>query len=289
MCAGASANTRPRADRHGALLRHALRAEGVCVEIKTTGGGLPLRSPAVQHLDWLENAAIRRRARAAIKWSIALTVALYLIPYGSLVAYPLLLLSTLFHELGHGVVALCVGGSFERFVMFADGSGMATSVGVRAGVPSALVSAGGLVGPAIVGAVAFAAGRSARASRTFLTIAALLLAVAVALVVRNPFGVTFTLAVAALLGYLGVRTAPATAQLASVFLATQLALSVFSRADYLFTDVARTGAGTIPSDTAHIASALGGTYWLWGIACGVFSVIVLLGGVAWFWRVLRER
>lgn len=242
----------------------------------------------MHHLDWLENAATRRRARTALKWSIAITIGLYLIPFGSLLAYPLLLLSTLFHELGHGVLAMCTGGSFERFVLFADGSGMAFNTGVAQGVASALVSAGGLVGPALVAAAAFAAGRGARASRIFLGVIAVALLVAVALVVRNAFGIAFTATVALVLGYIAVRTSAATAQLASVFLATQLALSVFSRADYLFTDVAHTGAGTIPSDTAHMASALGGTYWMWGLACGAFSLVVLLGGVAWFWRVLRE-
>jgi len=73
-----------------------------------------------------------------------------------------------------------------------------------------------------------------------------------------------------------------------VFLSTQLALSVFSRADYLFTAVATTGAGTMPSDTAQIAAALGGPHWAWGLACGAFSIVVLAGGVLWFLRVLRD-
>ncbi|MFO0634610.1 MAG: M50 family metallopeptidase [Nannocystaceae bacterium] len=117
---------------------------------------------------------------------------------------------------------------------------------------------------------------------------AVALVVALALVVRNPFGVVFTLAVAGAAGWLAVRGSDATAQLGCVFLATQLALSVFSRADYLFTDTAVTGAGTMASDTAQMAQALGGTYWLWGLACGAFSLVTLAAGVAWFLRVLRE-
>ncbi len=242
----------------------------------------------MHHLDWLEDAATRRRARAALKWSVVLTLALYLVPFGALLAYPLLLLSTLFHELGHGVAAVLTGGHFDSLAIFADGSGVARHSSSGGHVAHGITAAGGLLGPAIVAAIAFGAGRSRRGARGLLGAIAVALVVALALVVRNPFGVVFTLAVAGAAGWLAVRGSDATAQLGCVFLATQLALSVFSRADYLFTDTAVTGAGTMASDTAQMAQALGGTYWLWGLACGAFSLVTLAAGVAWFLRVLRE-
>jgi hypothetical protein len=242
----------------------------------------------VHHLDWLENAAKRRRARQALLWSVGLTIALYLIPFGQLLAYPLMLLSTLFHELGHGIAAVAVGGSFESLAIFADGSGVAQHRGGASGAGHALVAAGGLVGPAIVAAIGFVVGRSARGARAFLGVLGLGLAVVIVLVVRNPFGIVFTSAVVVALFAIAWRTQAATAQLALVFVSTQLALSVFSRGDYLFTEVATTGAGTMPSDTAQMAVALGGPYWVWGLACGAFSIAVLAAGVAWFLRVLRD-
>src|SRR5690606_32428044 len=63
--------------------------------------------------DWMTNAAARRRTKAALVWSIVLTVALYLVPFGQLIGYPLVLLSTLVHEVGHGLAAVLVGGTFE--------------------------------------------------------------------------------------------------------------------------------------------------------------------------------
>ena len=40
--------------------------------------------------------------------SILLTVLLfYVIPYGRTIGYPLILLSTLAHEMGHGIAAIC--------------------------------------------------------------------------------------------------------------------------------------------------------------------------------------
>ena len=67
-----------------------------------------------------------QRTLAILIGSIVVTVLLYyIVPYGRTIAYPLILLSTMAHELGHGVAAILVGASFERFVMHADGSGVA--------------------------------------------------------------------------------------------------------------------------------------------------------------------
>ncbi|MEM9488253.1 MAG: M50 family metallopeptidase, partial [Myxococcota bacterium] len=58
--------------------------------------------------------------------SAVVTLILYNVPFlYNTIAYPLLLISTMVHELGHGVAALLSGGSFAKFVMFPDGSGMA--------------------------------------------------------------------------------------------------------------------------------------------------------------------
>ena len=46
--------------------------------------------------------------RASLLWLIgiaAATIILWQIPYGSLVIYPLTILATWFHEMGHGVMA----------------------------------------------------------------------------------------------------------------------------------------------------------------------------------------
>jgi len=68
------------------------------------------------------------------------------------------------------------------------------------------------------------------------------------------------------------------AQAVVAFLGVQLALSVFSRADYLFTEVATTGSGRHPSDVANIAAALGFPYWFWGGLCALLSVTALATG-----------
>jgi hypothetical protein len=231
-----------------------------------------------------------RRAQAADRTRLVLVVcalvtfALYRFPEGRYLAYPLMLLSTLAHELGHGFAALLVGGSFERFEMWADGSGVATWGGSGSRLELAFVAAGGLVGPAFVAALAFTAGRRPKGARRALLFSAFLLGVALLFVVRNLFGFVF---VSMLLGFcllVGLKASDDIAQLALVFLALQLALSVFSRGDYLFTPTAQTAAGPMPSDVGQMALALLLPYWFWGGLCGLFSVAVLAFGLWVYWR-----
>ena len=205
---------------------------------------------------------------------IACSLALPHIPGGRWAWWPLMLLSTLVHELGHGLAAVFVGGDFVSLEMFADGSGVAATAHSGGRTARAVISTGGLVGPAIV----------ACGARVALGVLAGVLLLALVLVVRNLFGVAYVLALSGLLAAV-VRFGSAwAARVGLVFLAVQLSLSVFSRGDYLFTPVARTGAGNMPSDVALIADALLLPYWLWGGVCGLFSVAVLVLGM---WLFLR--
>ena len=83
--------------------------------------------------------------------------------------------------------------------------------------------------------------RQTGARRTLIVLGIALLVIAVWLV-RNPFGLGFTLLLAAALIAAALR-APGWSQAVVVFLAVQLALAVFSRADYLFTSMALTRSG----------------------------------------------
>lgn len=224
-----------------------------------------------------------RRARWVLLLSAAVTLALYLVPYGRVIARPLLYLSTLVHELGHGVTALLVGGQFEKLQMYADGSGVALT-----GAPDtwqrALITAGGLVGPSVAAAIGFAVARRASWSRWALGALGLFMVWAIVFKVRTGFGLAVAGAVAA--GALGIawKVRADWAQLVLGFLSVQLALSVFSRADYLFTEKAVTGAGVGLSDSAAIGELLGGPYWLWGGVCAAISLAALALGA---WLMLR--
>lgn len=213
------------------------------------------------------------------------TALLYAVPYGDRVAYPLMLLSTLAHEAGHGLAALLVGGSFHQLTVWADGSGVAHwSPGEPSRLKLAAVAAGGLVGPALAAALGFSLGRRPHRAKTTLGVVAAVLAVALLLLVRGLFAWLFVATVAAACALVARKCDAKTARLVLIFLSVQLALSVFSRADYLFTPVAATASGSMPSDTALLAQALWLPHWFWGLLCGAVSVVVLAYGVRAYWR-----
>ena len=221
---------------------------------------------------------VSTRARNALLVSVAATALIYLTPVAPILGWPLVLLSTLAHEGGHGLAALVVGGEFHSLQIFADASGVAMSA-YSGRVASALVSAGGLVGPALVAAACFFVGRHAGRSKLALGAAGAGLLVFDLLFVRNLFGFAFVALLGAGLLAVARKGSLEVNRTTLLFLGVQLALSVFSRADYLFMESATTGAGTMPSDVAQMADALFLPYWFWGAACGLFSLLVLAQGL----------
>lgn len=220
----------------------------------------------------------------ALLLAAALTVAIYWLPYGEWLGWPLILLSTLVHELGHGLMALLLGGQFMALYIWPDASGLAVYQGAYSPWQQALIAATGLLGAPMAAAGLFGAGSSAIASRRVLAgFAALLLLVAV-LWARNLFGFVFIVALITILGWIALKAGAHAAQFAVVFLSVQLCLSVFSRSDYLFMRAAETAQGMGPSDTAQIAAALFLPYWFWGAAVGLASVLILSLGIRRFAR-----
>lgn len=239
------------------------------------GRGLP-QAPA---------AVAAAQARRVLLGSLTITAAVYLLPGGDLVGYPLLLVSTYVHEMGHGLAAMLVGGRFESLRVFGDGSGVALTATSGGALQRAVVAAGGLVGPAVAAAIGFTVGRSARWSRVFLLVGGVLGLLTALLWVRSAVGWAVAIGLSALsLAIALLIRQDHWSQLWLVFLSVQLGMSVFSRSEYLFAGSARTGAGSGLSDSALIADALLLPHWFWGAVCGLFSVVVLGYGA---WLLLR--
>lgn len=212
--------------------------------------------------------------------SIFVTLLLYyVVPYGRTIAYPLVLLSTLAHELGHGIAAVVFGGDFVRFVLYDNGAGVAMTRSSTT-VQRAMILAGGLLGPAFVAALGFRLGRKPARAKATLLITGICLVLVCIWVVRNVFGFVFVALTAFAFILIARRASAAVCQFTTLFVATQLALSVFSRADYLFTPSAEIGGGKkMPSDVGQLSDLLFLPYWFWGIVCGALSLFVLMWGL----------
>jgi hypothetical protein len=223
------------------------------------------------------------RAKRVLAISVLVTAVLYAIPFGRTIAWPLVLVSTLAHELGHGLAAALLGGGFEALRLHADGSGVALWRGAFGRFATAAVAGAGLLGPAVAAFILLVLGRTPQYARSALGVLGAGLVLVALLLARNAFGLVFILILAATLLLIAIR-APRFSQTAVLLLAVQLALSVFSRSDYLFTSVALTAAGPMPSDVAVMAAALFLPYWFWGLLCGGASAGLLVLGASMFFR-----
>ncbi len=223
-------------------------------------------------------------ARNMLFIATAVIVVVWQLPYGQQVLYPLTLLATYAHEMGHGLTALLTGAEFEQLVLHADGSGQATWRGNPTRLAEAAIAAGGLLGPTVAGTSLLLLSRSTRYARLMLVVMAALMAVSVIGLVRNTFGVVFILAwVAALALAARVLTANRAALLLRV-MAVTLCLSWFTHLDYMFSAHAVVNGVPFPSDSSLLAAALGFTYWFWGGVVAFLSLAMVVLSVRWLSR-----
>lgn len=222
--------------------------------------------------------------RTLLLLSIVAIVAIWQLPYGWQILYPLTLLATFAHEMGHGLTAMLVGAQFDQLLLNADGSGVAVWHGNPGRLATALVAAGGLVGPSIAGIGLLLVARSQRFARAVLAMLALLLMVSVVVWVRNAFGVVFLLSAAAVLA-LAAKVLPATmARFVLHLMAATLCLSWFTDLNYMFSAQATVNGMVRPSDSAVIAQALWLPYWFWGGVVACFSLVVAALGITFVSR-----
>lgn len=229
----------------------------------------------------------QERLGLVLSVSIVVTVVLYAVPVFHHIAYPMLLLSTYAHEMGHGIAAILVGGRFEALLLHSDGSGAALMVIPATRTAAAISSAGGLLGAPIVAAILLVLGTRRAWAKAVLIAMAVLSALVVIWVMRTTFGVFFVLSFAGVCLGLARWASAVVQQFWIVFVATQLGLSVFSRGDYLFSPYAHTARGRMPSDVMQISEALFAPYWFWGALIALMSAGVLFWGVWIYLRAAR--
>ena len=220
------------------------------------------------------------QSRSLLILSTLAVVVIWQVPYGRQLLYPLTLLATYAHEMGHGITALLTGSEFDHLVLHADGSGVAVWRGDPGRLATALIAAGGLVGPTFAGIGLLLVSRNPRHARMVLACLAALILVTVVLWSRNAFGVLFLIAVAATLGIAARVLPPAAASFLLHFIAATLCLSWFNHLGYLFSAQAIVNGVAMPSDSSVIAQALWLPYWFWGGVLALFSLAVATWGIS---------
>lgn len=219
---------------------------------------------------------------ALIAAAVVVMIVSHLVPFGDTILYPFTLMGTWVHEMGHGLTALLVGGSFESLDVFANASGLAH---VSAAEPwqRGAYAAGGLVAPPIVGALILALGRGPARARVVLGALAVVMLISLPVWVRSVAGWIALPLLALVLGFLAVKAGPIVRTVAAQFVGLLLALDTLAGIDYLFTGSATVDGVERPSDVARIADALGGHFLLYGIPLALLSLALLALGVRLAW------
>ncbi|MBD2358019.1 M50 family metallopeptidase [Tolypothrix sp. FACHB-123] len=236
-----------------------------------------MREPGKDFANLLSQEAPKEVERMGLTWLIAAaiaTIVLWQVPAGDYILYPFTILATWFHEMGHGLMALMLGGQFLKLEIFGNGSGVATyriasSLG---SIGPALVAAAGPMGPPIAGAALILASRSFKAASLSLKILGGVLLLSTLVWVRSLFGF-IAIPVLALI-ILGIAfKAPRWVQGFSIqFLGVQACISTYHQLNYLFSY--RAGYLGL-SDTAQMQQYLLLPYWFWGGLMAIASLVIL--------------
>ena len=222
-----------------------------------------------------------------------ITIALWFIPYGEWIVYPIRLFVTFIHESSHALVAVLTGGSVQSLTISADTSGLTYSApsGFFGGL---LTSSAGYLGTTVAGVLMLFLIRKRFSPNKILTAQGLFVAMMlVVFTLVSPLfnflslqvavsSVVFTLfaggALAAGLIALGIFATPRIANFAVAFLAVQCLLNAVTDQLTLFMINSPFRSSDIANDAANMANAthLPGIFWV-VIWIGISIVMISLG------------
>lgn len=215
-----------------------------------------------------------------------LVVFLPALPLGNYLAYPFVILATWFHEMGHGMTALLMGFDFERLEILSNGSGVAISrvPNDASNITQGLVSAGGPLGPAIVGSVLILASSQQRFWRPALLTLAVIISLSTLIWVRSWTGWFVLPLVAIALTAIAMKASEGVTRFTLQFLGIHAALSMFAQWDYLLMERAVIGGRPMLSDTGAMEEHLWLPHWLWAGLIIVTATAMILASLRYALR-----
>lgn len=222
---------------------------------------------------------MKRKSLFTILGISCLVFLLWQLPYFGFIQYPLLLLGTWFHEMGHGLTALLLGGKFYYLEIYENGGGVAYSDVSNSylsyPIARAITAAGGLFGPAISGSILIAAARKKRTSKIVLWLLLIIMVISLCLWIHELLALVILSIFAAVLFFIAILKVRNLEAFTLLFLGTQCALSTYLQIGYLFTKQFVRDDKLQYSDTQTIAEHLPGTYWMWAVAILLVSIYLL--------------
>jgi hypothetical protein len=203
------------------------------------------------------------------------------LPFGNYLIYPFVILTTWFHEMGHGLTALASGQDFRQLMIFATGSGVAESR-IAGDAPfwvPAAIAAGGPLAPCVAGALLIIASAHRKLWRPVLWLTAAAILASVIIWVRSPVGYAVLPLVGACLALVAWRAGDALTRFTLQFLGVLAAMSMLRDFRYLFTEHAVIEGQEVLSDTGQIAAVTGLPHWLWAALILLVSAVMVGGAL----------
>lgn len=191
------------------------------------------------------------------------------------------------HEMGHGLTAILLRGTFEQLQIFQNGSGVAyTSLEnsyLPVNIARACTAAGGLLGPAITGALLISSAKNHKSSMIILRLLIGLMTLSVFLWIRSFWGIAVMGGYIIALTGITFLNSRKLEVITILFLGIQSVLTTFFQIDYLFTKQFEKDGIVQISDTQAIAQNTFGFYWMWAILIIVASVYLLWKSFRFYW------
>ncbi|SEC33390.1 Peptidase M50B-like [Tenacibaculum sp. MAR_2009_124] len=201
------------------------------------------------------------------------------LPGLTFIQYPFRLLGTWFHEMGHGISALLVGGQFMHLEIYENGGGVAYSNVSNSYLPyhiaRAITAAGGLLGATITGSICIVAAKKPRSTTYALATLLFIIILSLILWIRSFWGILILSAFAVGLLIVFKLQNKNLQKSVLLFLGLQAALSSYYELGYVFTKQFERFGKINYSDTETIAQNTFGTYWFWGIIISAINLYII--------------
>lgn len=203
------------------------------------------------------------------------------LPFGNYLIWPFVILTTWFHEMGHGLTALLTGNAFDLLVINADGSGYASSRTAldSGGLDRALIAMGGPLGPSVIGAALILASSARKHWRPALIALSAAILLSTAIWVRSAVGWAVLPLLGIAVGLIAWRGSRGIQLFTLQFLGVLAAFSMFKDLDYLFSESAIVGGQPMLSDTGAMEAELFLPHWIWAIVIVGLSGLMIGGSL----------
>lgn len=206
-----------------------------------------------------------------------ITFIVWQFPFGRIIFYPFTILGTWFHEMGHGLTAMLLGGRFVELVIFPDASGYAkfTTDLFLGGIGQALVAMGGPVGPTIAGSILIISTKKIKFGRIAMFLLGFFMVISVIFWIRSFIGILIISALGILIIFISLKGSDKLQVLSLQFLGVQAIMSLYLSIDYLFSPGGNVGGSSFTSDTSIIAKYLLLPHWFWAVIILALSIFMI--------------